>query len=380
MKDVFVVCRDQEHFNLFYANFKYLSIHFSWAKDLGTAFEYLEIEQPNFVFLVSEDKELLLEWIERYQNKDIEIPFLCFTGYANKHHDEELWKTGAIDIIYLPVNIKELEYILSALILSIDLEKSPDLDTVEGRLEDFNLIHLIQTFEDGGKSGVLILEDSIKKGEVEFINGDVVNAQYSNRDPLDAIMIMSTWKHGTFRTKQKAVAQRRRIAMANQQIIIECLNYISTQEKLLAVLPPREDLLYASPKLDFEELSPRDRNQLLAFRDGNTLEQIMTMFTGDMNQLLKKMAKWNAKNWLLKKSDYDRILKKVKNEEGKSSLKKMMEKMFSKLGKEEKPDQFEAKYSYLENTEIILKVSKKQNQFVDFNKVVAYLDVLEAAD
>ena len=54
--------------------------------------------------------------------------------------------------------------------------------------------------------------------------------------------------------------------------------------------------------------------------------------------------------------------------------------MFSKLGKEEKPDQFEAKYSYLENTEIILKVSKKQNQFVDFNKVVAYLDVLEAAD
>ena len=53
--------------------------------------------------------------------------------------------------------------------------------------------------------------------------------------------------------------------------------------------------------------------------------------------------------------------------------------MFSKLAKDETPDKFEAKYSYLENTEMILKVSKKQNQFIDYSKLASYRDILEAA-
>jgi len=288
MKDVFVISSEEEHFNLFYANFRHLPIHFSWADDLSSALKFLEIEHPNFVFLVNDDKEMLLEWIERYQNFNIDIPFLCFTKFSLKNDSEDLWNAGAIDLLFLPIKIRELEYILSALVLSIDIEKSPDIDLVEGRLEDFNLVHLIQTFEDGKKGGVLILEDGIKKGEIEFNAGMVVNAQYSNRDPLEAVTIMSAWKKGTFKAKQETVSHKKRIALANQQIIIECLNYISLQEKLLNNLPLGNEILFASPELDFEELNPRDRNQLLAFKDGNNLEEIMNMFTGNMNQLLKK--------------------------------------------------------------------------------------------
>ena len=104
------------------------------------------------------------------------------------------------------------------LVVSIDVDKSPEINTVEGRLEDFSLVHLIQTFEEGKKSGILLLEDGIKKGEVEFIDGNLVNAVYYNIDPLEAVTIMSAWKTGHFKAKQGKTSHRKRIALTNQQM------------------------------------------------------------------------------------------------------------------------------------------------------------------
>lgn len=377
MKDVFVVCPREEHFNIFYGNFRHLPIHFSWAHDLGTALKYLELEQPSFVFMVHEDFEILMEWIERYRNFDINIPFLCFTRQVMKKVSQDILKAGAMDILFLPMNIKELGYILNALVLSLEIQKSPDIDLVEGRLEDFNLIHLIQTFEDGKKSGVLVLEDGIKKGEIEFSNGSVINAQYSNREPLEAVTIMSAWQKGLFRARQNTLSHKKRIALTNQQIIIECLNYISLQEKLLSKLPAKNEILFASPQLDFEELSPRDRNQLLAFKDGNNLEEIMQMFTGNMNQLLKKMETWIEKNWLVRQGDFEQLKRKVKEEEDKSAFKKVMEKVLSKTKHDKEAEKFQARYSFLEKTDIIQTQNKRPNEFRQYQRLQDFLKVLE---
>jgi len=380
MQDVYIVCSEEEQFNLFYGNFRHLPIHFSWAEDLDSALKYLEIEHPEFVFLISNDIEILQEWVERYNNSGIRIPFLCFTGYNFKDKSRQLWDAGAIDIIFLPMNIKELEYILKTLVILVEKNKSPDMELVEGRLEDFSLVHLIQTFEDGKKSGILILEDGIKKGEVEFIDGQVVNAVYSNRDPLEAVMIMSAWNKGQFKARQGKSNRRKRIALANQQIIMECLNYISIQEKLLKNMPLNNKTLYPSPEINFEELSPRDRNQLLSFKDGNTLEGIMDIFTGNLNQLLRKMEKWIEKKWLVEKSEYDAILKKIKEEENKSSFAKMIDKVFEKTKQSEQKKEFEAKYSYLERTDVVQKVTRKNNRFKDYEKLGSFLKLVEEED
>lgn len=377
MQDVFIVSTEEEQFNIFYGNFRHLPIHFSWTKDLDSALKYFELEHPAFVFLVSDNIDLLLEWVERYKNNNIKIPFLCFTGYTHKEKSKELWDAGAIDIIFLPMNMKELEYTLQTLVISIEMDKSPGLDIVEGRLEDFSLVHLIQTFEEGKKSGILLLEDGIKKGEVEFHDGAVINALYSNRDPLEAVTIMSAWKKGQFKAKHGKPTRRKRIALGNQQIIMECLNYISQQKKLLDSLPRKSEYLFPSPLINFEELSPRDRNQLLSFKDGNTLEGVMEMFTGNLNQLLRKMDKWTEKKWLVEKSEYEAILKKQKDEEGKSPFKKMIEKMFERTKTPVEKGQFEAKYSYLERTDILNTVNKKSNQFKNYKRAGEFLKLLE---
>lgn len=380
MQDVFIVSTEEEQFNLFYGNFRHLPIHFSWAKDIDSALKYFELEHPAFVFLISDDIDMLLNWVEKYNNNKIKIPFLCFTGYTHKEKSKDLWAAGAIDIVFLPMNIKELEYTLQTLVISIEVDKSPGLDIAEGRLEDFNLIHLIQTFEEGKKSGILLMEDGIKKGEVEFLDGQVVNAVYSNHDPLEAVTIMSAWKKGQFKAKQGKPTRRKRIALANQQVIMECLNYISIQDKLLNNLPTQSEILYPSPLINFEELSPRDRNQLLSFKDGNALESVMEMFTGNLNQLLRKMDKWIEKKWLVRKTEYDSILNKIKDEENKSSFKRMIEKMFEKTKSSDEPKFFEAKYSYLERTDIIQTVTKKGSQFKNYKRVGEFLKLVEESE
>ena len=378
MQDVFIVSTEEEQFNLFYGNFRHLPIHFSWASDLESAFKYFELEHPAFVFLVSDEINLLLEWVEKYKKNQIKIPFLCFTGYTHKEKSKELWNAGAIDTIFLPMNYKELEYTLQTLVISIDVDKSPDIDIVEGRLEDFSLVHLIQTFEEGKKSGILLLEDGIKKGEVEFLDGNVVNAVYSNMDPLEAVTIMSAWKRGQFKAKQGKTTRRKRIAVANQQIIMECLNYISVQEKLLNSLSMKNSMLYPSPQINFEELSSQDRNQLLSFKDGNTLKGVMEMFTGNLNKLLRKMDKWTEKKWLVEKTEYDGILKKMKTEDNKSSFMRMIGKMFEKTKSVGDKGQFEAKYSYLEQTDVVHTVNKKNSQFKNYKRVGEFLKMVEA--
>lgn len=378
MQDVFIVSNEEEQFNLFYGNFRHLPIHFSWARDLDSAIKYFELEHPAFVFLISDDIDILLGWVERYKNHKIKIPFLCFTGYTHKAKSKELWDAGAIDIIFLPMNLKELEYTLQTLVISIDVDKSPDIDIVEGRLEDFNLVHLIQTFDEGKKSGILILEDGIKKGEIEFIDGKLVNAVYSNMDPLEAVTIMSAWRTGHFKAKQGKTSRRKRIALTNQQIIMECLNYISVQEKLLHSLPNTSEMLFPSPQINFEELNPRDRNQLLSFKDGNTLTGVMEMFTGNLNQLLRKMDKWAEKKWLVEKSEYDEIHEKMKSENKQSSFKRLISKMFDKAKSDSAKNEFEAKYSYLEKSDVIQKVSKKHSQFKNYKRVGEFLKMVEA--
>jgi len=377
MKDIYVISPKEEQFNLFYANFRHLPIHFSWSNDLGTASKYLELEQPSFVFLVNEDLNTLLEWIERYQNFNLDIPFLCFAPFSCRMDCIDLWKNGAIDVIFLPVNKKELEYILSALVRSVEVQKGPEIDLTEGRLDDFNLIHLIQTFETGKKSAVLVLEDGIKKGEIEFNNGAVVNASYSNRDPLEAITIMSAWRQGTFRARQGSVGHKKRITLANQQIIMECLNYISSQEKLLNKLPATDEVLYASPSLNFEELSPRDRNQLLAFKDGNNLKEISQMFTGNLNQLLKKIESWLDKKWLVKKDEFEALRKKLSEEEDVSALKKVMQKVFKKGKPENESEEFKARYSFLDKADLAQPVLMRHNEFNNYQRLKSFLDVLE---
>lgn len=335
MKDVFVISDNQENFSLFYANYGHLPIHFSWAGELDEALTYLRTEKPSFLFLVLDQMDLLLAWAGELKSIYQDIPLICFTGRLDKSGRKSLREAGATEIIELPLNRKELEKVLISIMH--DEAESGDRDNqTQGSLEDFNLIDLLQSFEDGKKNGILILENGPRKGEIEFNKGKVVNAGFQSREPLESITIMSTWFKGQFTAKLDRKRHREKLNMTTQQITFECMNYLNFQEQLLSNLPDRGIRFYTAPDMDYEDIGPSDRQILLTFRDGSTIGDLMESYIGNTNLLLERVDKWIRKKWLLRKDDYDLHLKEIREYEKMSGLQKFINKVFTKVNEDEK--------------------------------------------
>ncbi|MGD9488505.1 MAG: DUF4388 domain-containing protein [Calditrichaceae bacterium] len=335
MKDVFVISDNQENFNLFYANYGHLPIHFSWAGEIDDALTYLKAEKPSFLFLVLDQLDLLLAWSGELKAKFQDIPLICFIGRLDRAGRKSVRDAGAKEIIQLPMNRSELEKILIS-IMHDETESGEKDDQTQGSLEDFNLIDLLQSFEEGKKNGVLILENGPRKGDIEFNKGKVVNARFQSREPLESITIMSTWFKGQFTAKLDSKRRRERVNMTTQQITFECMNYLNLQEQLFSNLPDRSARFYTAPDMDYEDIGPSDRQILLTFKDGFTIDDILEIYIGNTNLLLERVDKWIRKKWLLRKADYDIHLKEIRDYEKMSGLQKFINKVFTRVDEDEK--------------------------------------------
>lgn len=330
MRTIFVVSENQNYFNYFYRSFSNLPVHFTWVGGMETAFKYIALEKPALLFLVSKTLERLVEWIQIYREQKYDIPFACFTRSLDWTNREMLWKMGAVDVVRLPVERNEMEYILQALARGLQPETADKKNQIKGRLADFRLIDLIQTFENRKKNGVLILENGIRKGEVEFYNGKIVNASYNESDPLEAINIMAGWTSGFFFTQFDKVKRRERIVLNNQQVILECQNYLNAITGLLSKFPPVTDILFSEPDLDYDEIGPHDRTVLLKFKSGLSIQQFLDDYIGNVKFILQKFELWFNKNWLLSEAVYEEKIRRIKEHGTKSAFSKTLRRIFGK--------------------------------------------------
>lgn len=380
MKDVFVVSSDQEYFNLFYDKLGHLPIHFSWSSNINEAMKYLPLEKPSFVFFVSKDIELLLDWIEIYNKKQLNIPFVCFTKQMDWKSREMIWKLGSIELIKLPINRKELEFILKALLLDFGNADLSSKGQIQGRLEEFNVIDLIQVCKDGKKNGLLIIQSSGRKGEIYFNKGKLVNARYLEYNPLEAVKIMSTWFKGQFTTKLDREKRREHIRLSNQQIILECLSHINLQDKLLKKLPAKDSVLYASPDLNYEEISSKDRESILLFKNGFTIDQFLESYAENSVSVIQKYEKWINMKWLVTQEEYQASLKKIQEYESMSGFQKIINKVFSKSNDEQEVEESSKNGDALVEEKMLQSLNKKSYLFKDSECIQSFLKVLEETE
>ncbi|MGD9900689.1 MAG: DUF4388 domain-containing protein [Calditrichaceae bacterium] len=375
MKDVFVISDNQENFNLFYANYGHLPIHFSWAGGIEDAHKYLKAEKPAFIFLVLDELELLIKWAGELKAGYQEIPLICFPAQLDVNDRKSVRDSGAAEVIQLPMNRKELEKILISIVH--DEKDSGEKDNqTQGSLEDFNLIDLLQSFDEGKKNGVLILQNGPRKGEIEFNKGKVANARFQSREPLEAITIMSAWFKGQFTAKLDRKRHREQVNMTTQQITFECMNYLNLQEQLLSNLPDRSLRFYTAPDMDYEDIGPSDRQILLTFKDGFTIGDILEIYIGNTNLLLERVDKWIRKRWLLRKEDYDIHLKEIREYEKMSGLQKFINKVFSRVDDDEKGPKKVSRRDKSDNVAEI-PVVKQEYLFDNRDLLISFIIALE---
>ena len=375
MKDILIISPNEEHFHLFNLHLGHLALHFSWGGHLPEALEDISIEKPAIVFIIHEQYPQLVKWLDDFNAANTGIPAICGSGFLEEKQRITLWEKGAIDVFCFPINRKELEYRLKYFIAN-ETDSGSDRWEMRGRLEDLNLIDLIQSFEAGNKNGILHLQKGTQKGRIEFNKGKIVNARLAKRDPLEAIEVMATWFYGRFWTELDKEKHTKRILLDNQQIILECLNHINLQYKLLSQLPSEEVVLYSKPDLNYEELGPVSRTVLLSFKEGNTIQKFLENYSDKSIPILERMIKWKKDGLLLEKAAYEQRVKKLEKEQEESGLLKMVSKIFAKSDEEERKTTQSEKTKF-EEEEMTINLTRRPYLFNRRETITEFIKAIE---
>jgi Fic family protein len=187
---------------------------------------------------------------------------------------------------------------------------------------------------------------------------------------------MSLWMKGRFYIQKSIRSFIKRVKLTNQELILESLDHINKQNELMNRLTKKEELLYTKPGLSYEDIAPFERNNLLKFKNGYTIKELVENYSGDGIVLLQHVMKWLRTNTLLSNEEYEKRLKGVQDLESMSGFKKMMNKIMG-TGDDE-AEENEAKEDALSIEEEILKdVSKKDQLFNNQELLKHFLTSLE---
>ena len=379
MNTILIVSANQADFNMFNTCYGYLPVHYSWARNPDEALKYIDIENPTHIFLVSDKIEVIMDWIEMLRTNSVRTPFVCFTKKLEWTARDMLWKSNALDIFEFPANRKELGYILRAYTLGGQEQARPMADHIRGNLSDFNVIDLIHTFEKSENSGTLVLENGAKRGTIEFEKGQICNAEFRDVDPLEAVIIFSTWDEGVFHAKFDKQKRRRKIMLENEQVVLECRNYQDEQKELLQKLPDNDVKLYTAPDLEYEEFGPKDRQWFQKFKNGLSLAELSQEYAGNQNFMLKKILLWLEHNWLMDEATFRGKQERIQAEQKKSVFKKWTSRVFHTSKKKKQVEQ-EMPSNEMETEDFLEQSVKKPYLFTDFQLIHSFQTSMEEAE
>ncbi len=377
MKDIFVLADQEDYFNQFFSYFSTQPFHFSWASRIDETIKLLNIEKPAFIFLATANLEIMMDWVTILKNSEHNIPFICFTMRLTPEDRKMIWEQGALNVIQLPIHKQELEKILNFLVINENLDHTNDnKNEFEGSLEEMNVVDLIQIIQDEKRTCKVMLEKGSRKGEIEFNKGNIVNSRYNNENPVLAVKIMSHWHKGRFHIQNSNKVFIKRIKLSNQKLILECLNHINKQNELMNRLTHRDDLLFTKPGLSFEDIAPFERVNLLKFKNGYSITELVDNYEGDGIVLLQHIVRWLRSNTLLMNDEYEKRLKDVQDLEGMSGFKKMMNKIMGTPDEDSDEPKSNIETLSLEE-EALLNINKKNQLFKNKELLGNFLSSLE---
>jgi len=310
--------------------------YFEYAENEDSAKEYLKVEIPDLILIAQKSVEEIQQVLQMiHENERLKyIPVVCFMGKSSWIDREVLWKYNVIDIVQLPVLNQELKLLFERIISNFSFENNRQQEAgMQGRLEDYNLIDLVQTLDQNKKTGVLHLKREKQQGRIWFFEGKIFKAEYRKFRNVDAILNLMTWLDGHFSITFVDEEYEREIQLDNEQILIESIQRIDQRNKILKTLPDRFKTLLISPAADMDKMPDEDVRLLKFFQGGNSIAAFSWYFEDDEIYLLEKAKEFIEKKLLLSRSKFDAFKLEIEDEVENVGFKNKLKKIFSKKEK-----------------------------------------------
>ncbi len=330
MITIAVLTREKTHFDTLITQYNRLPVHFHWFESADRFLQSQNVDQWQIVWVIGKSMDWVMESLARLNEQNISIPLVCSAPEPKQDQRQLFWQLNVKEIIPWPMHRLEMEYMLKGYNEMLSDNTTREEYVFQGSLEIINGVDLLRAFTKATDTGVLYFHWGERKGRIEFKKGQIVNAIYRQMDPLTAVLILTSWKHGFVFFKDDQYVSKRSIMLTNEQIFTECQDYQNEYHKLLAGFDDLSGRFYPHPELNFEEFGPSERKILRDMRKGKLIPEMVENYEGDVNFILKKLKNWADQQFILPEEQYRQIRQQLEEQENTSAIKRLMQKLFAK--------------------------------------------------
>lgn len=176
------------------------------------------------------------------------IPFIFLTGRDQDQDRIKARKIGSDDYLTKPCPLERLSQSVEQLIDRIQQARAIPLDEVgmNGRIEDVDLLDLIQTLELNQNNGALVLSHGERTATLYFKDGVIVEADIRSPKREEPLFILLGWKTGRFLFLPDAAPDRMPITASLANLLLQDLHTMQEHEHTLSP-KPADDLSEDDP-------------------------------------------------------------------------------------------------------------------------------------
>ncbi len=336
MIDGLIISHDKALFDELNINFSSILSIFEYADSVDSAKEHVNTESFDYILVVTRDLSEAMAIVNQLREESAfdEIPVVCCSAGNDSDARLTLWELGVKDIIRLPILKEEMKLRMERFFRAISNSEVEERTVgMQGKLDDYNLIDIVQTIEKNKKTGVLTMYHGRDEGRIWFKDGEIYDAKFRNIENINAILKLMTWMEGDFTMSFSKESYERRIMVDNQQILLDSIQYLDERNQIMQTLPDRDEILLISPETDLTTMRAEDATYLRFFQGGQSITTYLTSFDDDEILLLRRIADFIEKDHLMTREQFDNYITETERDIAEAGIKKVFKKLFK--GKEQ---------------------------------------------
>jgi DNA-binding response OmpR family regulator/signal recognition particle receptor subunit beta len=172
------------------------------------------------------------------------IPFIFLTGRDDETERIKARKVGSDDYLTKPCPLERLTYSVEAVMDRIEQARRIPLDEVgpSGRLDEVDLLDLIQTLELEQRTGALVLSHGERTATLYFRSGVIVDADIRSPKRQEPLFVLLGWKTGRFLFLPDVIPERMPITASVANLLLQDLRALEEHEQQPGSHEPHDDL------------------------------------------------------------------------------------------------------------------------------------------
>ncbi len=161
------------------------------------------------------------------------IPFIFLTARDQDTDRLKARRVGGDDYLTKPCSLERLAQSVETAIDRIEQARKIPLDRIglSGRIEEVDLLDLIQTLELEQKTGALVLSHGERTGTLYFRDGVIVEAEIRSPVKEEPLFRLLGWKTGRFLFIPDAVPERMPITASMANLLFQDLQALQEHER-----------------------------------------------------------------------------------------------------------------------------------------------------